>query len=74
MPIILTSSIVAVLLAVSVGLALTRMQQPAYVAKAMPETVRIDDPGHNLVGPDWSGLNKPPQNATQVSHADTRSQ
>jgi hypothetical protein len=68
MQIIVTSIVVALLLAAGAGLVLSGTQKPTYQARVMP-SVRIDDPGENLVGPDWSGLSRPAQNATKVSQA-----
>jgi hypothetical protein len=67
MKIVLTSIVVAVLLAAGVGYLLSTMQKPVYEARAAP-SVRIGDPGHNLVGPDWSGLNRTNGGKGQVSH------
>jgi len=57
MRIMVTSIVAVVVLAVAAGLILAIIQKPTYEARALP-TVRIDDPGHNLVGSDWSGLYK----------------
>jgi hypothetical protein len=66
---IITISIVAaVLLASGALLALSAAQKPVYEARTMP-TVRIDEPGQNLVGPDWSGLNAPGKDAAEDSRA-----
>jgi uncharacterized protein involved in exopolysaccharide biosynthesis len=70
MRIIVASIVAALLLAAGAGLVLSRTQRPTYQARAMP-TVRIDDPGENLVGRDWSGLNGSAQKATKVSQANT---
>jgi hypothetical protein len=45
---------VAVLLAVAVGYLFPRIQEPAYRAFST-QSVRVGDPGSNLVGPNWSG-------------------
>jgi hypothetical protein len=65
---LLTSILVAIALAAGTGLLLYNMQKPVYYTGAKP-TVRISDPGDNLVGPDWSGLYKIPQARTQLSRA-----
>jgi uncharacterized protein involved in exopolysaccharide biosynthesis len=70
MRIIVTSIIAAVLLAVGAGAVLSSAQKPVYQTRAMP-SVRIDDPGNNLVGLDWSGLPKAAASGTKVSHAAT---
>lgn len=54
MRIILVSVVLATLIAIGGFMALFRAQEPVYEAQPQP-TVRIGDPGHNLVGPDWSG-------------------
>lgn len=67
MRVVLTSIVIAVLLAAGVSFALYRTQKPVYEVDVAPTTVRIGDPGHNLVGPDWSGLPKPAQSTTRIS-------
>lgn len=59
MPVILASIALAAVLAVVAGLGLYSMQEPVYQSQPMP-SVRVGDPGHNLVGPNWSG-NQPGQ-------------
>jgi uncharacterized protein involved in exopolysaccharide biosynthesis len=54
MRVILASILAAVLLAVAAGAVGWQLQTPVYEAQAVP-SVRLDDPGTNLVGPDWSG-------------------
>ena len=54
MPVILASIALAAVLAVIAGLGLYSMQEPVYQNQPMP-SVRVGDPGHNLVGPNWSG-------------------
>lgn len=66
MRVVLTSIVIAVLLAAGVSFAFYGTQKPVYEVEVAP-TVRIGDPGHNLVGPDWSGLPKPAQNTTRIS-------
>jgi uncharacterized protein involved in exopolysaccharide biosynthesis len=69
MRIILASIMAVILLAVAAGLIFARTQKLVYEARALP-TVRIDDdPGHNLVGPDWSGLptSSAPEQASHVT-------
>jgi hypothetical protein len=66
MKIIVTAVVVSFLLAAGVGLILSAMQKPVYEVQAFP-TVRLDDPGHNLVGPDWSGLNRVNETSAKVS-------
>jgi uncharacterized protein involved in exopolysaccharide biosynthesis len=66
MKIIVTAIVASFLLAGGVGLILSATQKPVYQVQAFP-TVRLDDPGHNLVGPDWSGLNRVNETSTEVS-------
>jgi hypothetical protein len=54
MKIIVISIVVAALVAAGAGLILSLAQEPAYEAYTL-QSVRLDDPGYNLVGPDWSG-------------------
>ena len=61
MKIIMTSVVTAVLLAACVGLIFSMTQKAVYEVHAFP-SVRLDHPGHNLVGPDWSGLNRASEN------------
>ena len=42
------------------------LERSVYEVQAFP-SVRVDDPGHNLVGPDWSGLNRANETNTRVS-------
>jgi hypothetical protein len=54
MRIILSAIAVSVLLAIAAGGAYYFAQEPVYSAQPKP-SVRIGDPGENLVGPSWSG-------------------
>jgi hypothetical protein len=54
MRVILASVLLALLIAVGAGVILFRAQKPVYEAYSLP-SVRIGDPGHNLVGPQWTG-------------------
>jgi len=55
MKIFLVSAVAAILLAVAASSILGHFQKPAYRAFAT-SGARVDHPGDNLVGPDWSGL------------------
>jgi hypothetical protein len=66
MGILVISIIAAILLAVSAGLVLSTSQRPAYEARVLP-TVRLDDPGHNLVGRDWTGIGRVNETNVEVS-------
>jgi len=54
MKIILLSIIAAGALGVVAALVLSASQEPAYEVYSTSGT-RLSDPGHNLVGPNWSG-------------------
>ncbi len=55
MRMILSGIAIACLISVGVGAVLYSMSRPpVYEAMPMPG-VRLDDPGHNLVGPRWTG-------------------
>jgi hypothetical protein len=58
MKVILASIVIAIVLGVVAALVLNSTQQPAYEAYATSGT-RVGDPGHNLVGPNWSGNPRP---------------
>jgi hypothetical protein len=66
MKIIVTAIVASFLVAAGVGLILSATQKPVYEVHSFP-SVRLDDPGHNLVGPDWSGLNRVSETSTEVS-------
>lgn len=51
---ILTGIIVAVVIAIGAGYVLQRQQEPAWQVYSTKST-RVDNPGINLVGRDWSG-------------------
>jgi hypothetical protein len=67
MKIIVMAIVVSLLLAAGAGLILSTMQKPVYEVHSFP-SVRLDDPGHNLVGPDWSGLNHANETSTEISN------
>ena len=52
--IVVLGAIGAVVLAILVSLVLGTRQRTPFESFAT-ESVRVGDPGHNLVGPDWSG-------------------
>ena len=54
MGVILSGVLVAVVLAVGAGFVLRSYQEPAY-ERYTTQSVRVGDPGENLVGRDWSG-------------------
>jgi hypothetical protein len=54
MRVIISGIVAAFAIAVIAGFVLTRVQVPAYEAYSTSST-RLDDPGSNLVGNDWSG-------------------
>ena len=57
MKMIILSAIAALGLAYAASLILDREQKPAYEA-FVGSGARVGDPGHNLVGPNWNGLNR----------------
>ena len=58
MNIVISGIIAAVVLAVVAAFAMRAGQLPSYEAYATSST-RVDDPGHNLVGPRWNGRAEP---------------
>jgi hypothetical protein len=59
MKVILLSIAVALVLGYAAFFVLSDEQRPAYEAFST-SSVRVGEPSHNLVGPDWSGLNEAP--------------
>ncbi len=51
---IIVAVLAATVVALGTGWAFIASQEPVYQAQPLP-SVRIGDPGHNLVGPSWSG-------------------
>ena len=54
MPVILAGIVIAVVVALGAAMTLRSMQTAVYESQPMP-TVRVGEPGNNLVGSDWSG-------------------
>jgi hypothetical protein len=54
MKVIFASVLIAILIAVAAGFILNSLQRPAYEAYSTSST-RVNEPGHNLVGANWSG-------------------
>jgi uncharacterized protein involved in exopolysaccharide biosynthesis len=55
MRVIFSAILTSIALGVVAGLVFSVAQTPVY--EAQPRSgVRVGDPGHNLVGPEWSGL------------------
>jgi hypothetical protein len=52
--VILGGIAISVTLALAAGAAFYAVQTPVYESQPLP-SVRVGDPGDNLVGPDWSG-------------------
>jgi hypothetical protein len=71
MPVILASIALAAVLAVIAGLGLYSMQEPVYQSQPMP-SVRVGDPGHNLVGSNWSGNPPAPRDAERTANPTSR--
>ena len=57
MKVILTSIVIAIVIGVAAAFILNAAQRPAYEAYATSST-RVE-PGHNLVGENWSGNPRP---------------
>ena len=57
MKVILSSIVATLLLGAAAGVILNEAQRPAYEVFSTSMT-RVGNPGSNLVGPNWSGLNK----------------
>jgi hypothetical protein len=73
MPVIIASIALALILATASGLVLFSMQEPVYRSQPM-ESVRVGDPGHNLVGPNWSGNPSQPQGSQRSPDTASRVQ
>jgi hypothetical protein len=58
MKVILASVVIAVVLGVAAALVLNTTQRPAYEVYST-SGARVGDPGHNLVGENWSGNPRP---------------
>ncbi|HEY0352183.1 MAG TPA: hypothetical protein VGC68_00935 [Enterovirga sp.] len=56
MKVILSSIVAALVLGALAGVILNEAQRPAYEVFSTSMT-RVGNPGSNLVGPNWSGLN-----------------
>ena len=54
MKIVLASIAVAIVLGIAAAFVLDSSQRPAYEAFST-SGARVGDPGHNLVGPKWTG-------------------
>jgi hypothetical protein len=61
MKVILTSLLIALVIGVAASLILTPQHRPAYEVYST-ESVRVGDPGNNLVGENWSGQPARPRN------------
>jgi hypothetical protein len=53
---VLTGIAAAIVLAIGLGMFLASNPKLAWQAYTTTST-RVDDPGHNLVGPRWTGIN-----------------
>ncbi|MBS3650011.1 hypothetical protein KEU06_15465 [Pseudaminobacter sp. 19-2017] len=54
MRMILTGIVVAIVIAVGAGYVLQAQQEPSWQVFST-ESTRVGDPGHNLVGQNWTG-------------------
>ena len=59
MKVIILSVVAAIVLAYAASFLLGTQQRPAYEAFVGSGARVGDDPGTNLVGPNWTGLNQP---------------
>jgi hypothetical protein len=59
MKMILGGILVAIVLGVGAALVLDEMQRPAYEVYSADSSVRVGEPGHNLVGESWTGNPRP---------------
>jgi hypothetical protein len=56
--VIILAAVAALIVASAAFFVLNREQEPAYEA-FVGSGARVTDPGQNLVGPKWNGLNSP---------------
>jgi len=68
MGVILGGIVAAILIAVGAGYVLSGEQEPAYEVYST-QSVRVGDPGDNLVGADWTG--EPGGGAAQAEGEET---
>ena len=61
MKVIFASILIAIVIGVAAAFVLNTTHRPAYEAYATSST-RVGNPGHNLVGDNWSGNPQPPRN------------
>lgn len=54
MRMILTGSVLAIVISIGAGYVLRAQQEPSWQVFST-ESARVGDPGHNLVGPNWTG-------------------
>jgi hypothetical protein len=73
MPVILGGIVIAVVVALGAAVVLRSVQRPVYESQPMP-TVRVGEPGNNLVGPNWSGSASEGSRRTQEAHGGGRQQ
>jgi hypothetical protein len=59
MKVMILSAVAALVLAFAASFLLGLQQRPAYQAFVGSGAQLRDDPGTNLVGPNWTGLNEP---------------
>ncbi len=61
MKVIFGSVLIAIVIGVAAAVILNTAQRPAYEAYSTSST-SVREPGHNLVGENWSGSPSPPRN------------
>ena len=61
MKVILASVLIAIAIGIAAAFVLNNTQRTAYEVYST-QSVRVGDPGHNLVGENWSGQPERPRN------------
>ena len=63
MKVIILSAVAVLVLGAAAAFVLDRTQEPAFEVY-VGSGARVGEPGHNLVGPRWDGLNVPGEKKT----------
>jgi hypothetical protein len=71
MRVLLSGIVAAAVIAIVAGFALRSAQEPAYKVYTS-SSARVDDPGSNLVGKNWSGDPRVPPEARKEKLADSK--
>ena len=59
MKVIFASVLIAIVIGVAAAFVLDATQRPAYQAYSSSQSTSVREPGHNLVGENWSGDSRP---------------